>query len=86
MCCGQMSMTLPKHVCGLLIDIDGTVTEAQSLVSGVPKAIEFLHARNVPYRLGVLVRTAKFRPEQLENPSVRPDRILDSLADLAELF
>jgi phospholysine phosphohistidine inorganic pyrophosphate phosphatase len=46
-----MSMTLPKQVRGLLIDIDGTVTEAQSLVSGVPKALEFLRARNVPYRL-----------------------------------
>jgi ribonucleotide monophosphatase NagD (HAD superfamily) len=35
---------------------------------------------------GVLVRTGKFRSKQLEHPSVRPDRILDSLADLAELF
>jgi HAD superfamily hydrolase (TIGR01458 family) len=50
-CCAQMSMTLPKQVRGLLIDIDGTVTEAESLVSGVPKALEFLCTRNVPYRL-----------------------------------
>ena len=50
-CCAQMSMTLPKQVRGLLIDIDGTVTEAESLVAGVPKALEFLRARNVPYRL-----------------------------------
>jgi HAD superfamily hydrolase (TIGR01458 family) len=35
---------------------------------------------------GVLVRTGKFRPEQLENPSVRPDRVLDSLAYLPELM
>ena len=35
---------------------------------------------------GVLVRTGKFRPEQLEDSSVRPDRILNSLADLSELF
>ena len=35
---------------------------------------------------GVLVRTGKFRPEQLENPSIRPDRVLDSLADLPDLL
>jgi HAD superfamily hydrolase (TIGR01458 family) len=35
---------------------------------------------------GVLVRTGKFRPEQLENSSVCPDRILGSLADLSELL
>ena len=35
---------------------------------------------------GVLVRTGKFRPEQLENPSVRPDGVLDSLADLPDLL
>ena len=51
MCCAQMSMTLPKQVRGLLIDIDGTVTVAESLVSGVPQALEILHAGNVPYRL-----------------------------------
>jgi phospholysine phosphohistidine inorganic pyrophosphate phosphatase len=35
---------------------------------------------------GVLVRTGKFRPEQLESPSIRPDRVLDSLADLPDLL
>jgi phospholysine phosphohistidine inorganic pyrophosphate phosphatase len=35
---------------------------------------------------GVLVRTGKFRPVQLENSPVRPDRVLDSLADLPDLF
>jgi phospholysine phosphohistidine inorganic pyrophosphate phosphatase len=35
---------------------------------------------------GFLVRTGKFRPLQLENSSVRPDRVLDSLAHLPELF
>ncbi len=34
---------------------------------------------------GVLVRTGKFQPEQLENSSIRPDTILDSLADLPDL-
>jgi HAD superfamily hydrolase (TIGR01458 family) len=34
---------------------------------------------------GVLVRTGKFRPEQLEQSGVRPDAILDSLADLPGL-
>jgi HAD superfamily hydrolase (TIGR01458 family) len=44
-------MALPKQARGLLIDIDGTVTEADSLVPGVPKALALLRARNVPYRL-----------------------------------
>jgi HAD superfamily hydrolase (TIGR01458 family) len=35
---------------------------------------------------GVLVRTGKFRPEQLANPSVRPDSVLDSVANLADLL
>jgi HAD superfamily hydrolase (TIGR01458 family) len=35
---------------------------------------------------GILVRTGKFRPEQMENASVVPDRILDSLADLPQLL
>ena len=33
---------------------------------------------------GVLVRTGKFRPEQLENSSVHPDRVLNSLAEFPE--
>jgi beta-phosphoglucomutase-like phosphatase (HAD superfamily) len=44
-------MALPEQVSGLLIDIDGTVTEAHSLVPGVPEALALLQARNVPYRL-----------------------------------
>lgn len=35
---------------------------------------------------GILVRTGKFRPEDLERSPVRPDAILDSLADLARLL
>ena len=31
---------------------------------------------------GILVRTGKYRPEQLEKSPLRPDAILDSLADL----
>jgi len=44
-------MPLPTQVLGFLIDIDGTVTEAQSLVPGVPQALALLRARKVPYRL-----------------------------------
>jgi HAD superfamily hydrolase (TIGR01458 family) len=36
--------------------------------------------------LGVLVRTGKFRPEDLDHPRVRPDAVVDSLADVAGLF
>lgn len=44
-------MTLPTHVRGFLIDLDGTVMEAQSLVPGVPQALALLRDRNMPYRL-----------------------------------
>jgi len=44
-------MALPKQIRGLLIDIDGTVTEAHNLVPGAPKALDLLRARKVPYRL-----------------------------------
>src|SRR5260370_20986620 len=51
MCCPKTGMTLPTQVRGFLIDLDGTVMEAQSLVPGVPQALAFLRVRNVPYRL-----------------------------------
>jgi phospholysine phosphohistidine inorganic pyrophosphate phosphatase len=44
-------MTLPTKVRSFLIDLDGTLMEAQSLVPGVPQALAFLRDRNVPYRL-----------------------------------
>jgi HAD superfamily hydrolase (TIGR01458 family) len=44
-------MTLPRQVRGLLIDLDGTVMEAQSVLRGVPQALALLRVRNVPYRL-----------------------------------
>ena len=51
MCYRKTVMTLPAQVRGFLIDLDGTVTEAQRLVPGVPEALSFLRARKVPYRL-----------------------------------
>jgi HAD superfamily hydrolase (TIGR01458 family) len=36
--------------------------------------------------IGVLVRTGKFRPAQLEGSDIQPDAILDSIGDLARLF
>lgn len=36
-------------------------------------------------RQGWLVRTAKYRPDDLLRSGVRPGRVLDSLADLAKL-
>jgi ribonucleotide monophosphatase NagD (HAD superfamily) len=33
--------------------------------------------------LGILVRTGKYRPEHVERSGVRPDCVLDSIADLA---
>ena len=44
-------MTLPAQVRGFLIDLDGTVTEAQKLVPGVPEAFSYLRDRKVPYRV-----------------------------------
>jgi HAD superfamily hydrolase (TIGR01458 family) len=51
MCYPEAGMTLPTHVRGFLIDLDGTVMEAQTLVPGVPQALALLRERNVPYRL-----------------------------------
>jgi HAD superfamily hydrolase (TIGR01458 family) len=51
MCYTEPSMTLPTKVRSFLIDLDGTLMEAQSLVPGVPQALAFLRDRNVPYRL-----------------------------------
>ena len=50
-CCAKAGMTLPAQVRGFLIDLDGTVTEAQKLVPGVPEALSFLRERKMPYRL-----------------------------------
>ena len=36
--------------------------------------------------VGVLVRTGKFRPDQTKTSEIRPDAILDSLADLPSLM
>jgi HAD superfamily hydrolase (TIGR01458 family) len=36
--------------------------------------------------VGVLVRTGKFRPAQLEESDIQPNAILDSVGDLARLF
>jgi HAD superfamily hydrolase (TIGR01458 family) len=47
----KSGMSLPKQVCGFLIDLDGTVLEAQSLVPGVAEALDLLRVRKVPYRL-----------------------------------
>jgi HAD superfamily hydrolase (TIGR01458 family) len=35
---------------------------------------------------GILVRTGKFRPEDLEGSAVRPDAVVDSLARIADLL
>jgi ribonucleotide monophosphatase NagD (HAD superfamily) len=34
----------------------------------------------------VLVRTGKFRPDELARSAVRPDAVLDSIADLPALL
>jgi len=47
----RTSMALPKNVAGFLIDLDGTVIEAQSLLPGVAEALTLLEDRQVPYRL-----------------------------------
>jgi ribonucleotide monophosphatase NagD (HAD superfamily) len=36
--------------------------------------------------VGVLVRTGKFRPDQIKTSEIRPDAMLDSLADLPSLM
>jgi HAD superfamily hydrolase (TIGR01458 family) len=51
MCYPKTGMTLPTQVRGFLVDLDGTLMEAQCLVPGVPEALTFLRGRNVPFRL-----------------------------------
>ena len=36
--------------------------------------------------VGVLLRTGKFRPDQIKTSEIRPDAMLDSLADLPSLM
>ncbi|MGH8940335.1 MAG: HAD hydrolase-like protein, partial [Actinomycetes bacterium] len=36
--------------------------------------------------VGILVRTGKFMPTDLEPPSNKPDHVIDSIADLPGLF
>ncbi len=36
--------------------------------------------------MGVLVRTGKFRPEQLDRASIQPDAVIDSIARLPEMI
>ena len=51
MCCLGTDMALPDHVRGFLIDLDGTVVEAENLVPGILEALVFLQTKKVPYRL-----------------------------------
>ena len=44
-------MTFPATARGFLIDLDGTLLEAQNLVPGAAQALAFLKDREVPYRL-----------------------------------
>jgi HAD superfamily hydrolase (TIGR01458 family) len=73
-------MTFPAQVRGFLIDLDGTVLEAEKLVPGVPQTLAFLRSRNVPYRLvtnttskPLSVILAKIRRHGLD---VTPDAII----------
>ena len=34
----------------------------------------------------ILVRTGKFKPDQLENPVAKPTWVLDSISELSQIF
>lgn len=44
-------MALPTQVLGCLIDLDGTVREAGSLIPGSAEALAWLRGRRIPYRV-----------------------------------
>jgi len=43
-------MELASKIKGFLIDLDGTVVEANKLIAGVPDALAWLRAQGLPYR------------------------------------
>jgi HAD superfamily hydrolase (TIGR01458 family) len=72
----ENDMTLPRQVRGFLIDLDGTVAEAERIVPGVPEALALLQERNLPYRIVTNTTSkprsailAKLRKLGLELPS-----------------
>src|SRR6266498_3805674 len=62
----------------------GTPLERTAMV-GDDIANDVLSAQAVGL-VGILVRTGKFMPTDLESPSNRPDHVIDSIADLPGLF
>src|SRR6266508_1451705 len=62
----------------------GTPLERTAMV-GDDIANDVLGAQAVGL-VGILVRTGKFMPTDLESPSNRPDHVIDSIADLPGLF
>lgn len=58
-------MALVSRIRGFLIDLDGTVVEANRLIAGVPETLAFLRAKGLPYRF-VTNTTSKPRQAIIE--------------------
>ena len=65
-------MTFPAPARGFLIDLDGTLLEAQNLVPGAAQALAFLRAREVPYRL---VTNTTSKPHSAIMEKIRSHRV-----------
>ena len=49
--CSLEGMALPKRVGGVLVDLDGTVTEGGRLVPGAADALRMLTRKEIPFRI-----------------------------------
>ncbi len=58
-------MSIQSRIKGFLIDLDGTVVEANQLISGVPEALAWLREKGLPYRF-VTNTTSKPRKDIIE--------------------
>ncbi len=58
-------MGLPASLRGFLIDLDGTVVEAESVVPGAPAALAWLKEKGIPFRF-ITNTTSKPREAILE--------------------
>jgi ribonucleotide monophosphatase NagD (HAD superfamily) len=71
----------------LLLDLNGTVFQAGRLIPGVAGALEADVGGGQAVGLrGVLVRTGKFRADDLAHTTVRPDAVIESLAEISRLL
>ena len=61
------------------------VSPNEAVVVGDDITSDMLGAERMEMR-SILVKTGKFKPDQLENPVAKPTWVLDSVAELPKMF